>query len=93
MRSRYSAYVTHNAPHLMRTWHARTRPPTIDFDSSQHWLGLKIKRVEAGGPQDVTGIVEFVARYKIHGKAYRLAEVSRFERMDTEWLYVDGDGG
>ena len=35
--------------------------------------------------------VEFVARYKINGRAHRLHEVSRFVREHGLWFYVDGD--
>jgi len=35
--------------------------------------------------------VEFVARYKLNGRAFRLHEVSRFARVDGRWLYVDGE--
>jgi SEC-C motif-containing protein len=34
--------------------------------------------------------VEFVARYKIGGRAHRLHEISRFVREEGRWLYVDG---
>lgn len=93
MRSRYSAYVTENAEYLLRTWHPRTRPSTIDFDPQQRWLGLRIKRCLAGGVEDHTGEVEFVARFKIRGKGHRLHEISRFERLEGAWVYVDGSRG
>ena len=35
--------------------------------------------------------VEFVARSKLGGRAHRLHEVSRFERIDGRWYYRDGD--
>jgi SEC-C motif domain protein len=35
--------------------------------------------------------VEFVARYKVNGRAHRLHEISRFVREAGKWLYVDGD--
>ncbi len=35
--------------------------------------------------------VEFVARYKLNGRAFKLHETSRFERVDGRWLYVDGE--
>jgi SEC-C motif-containing protein len=54
------------------------------------WLGLKILRTEAGGADDREGVVEFVARYSINGKAERLHEVSRFLRDEGQWRYVDG---
>ena len=34
--------------------------------------------------------VEFVARYKVNGRAQRLHEVSRFVREDGRWFYLDG---
>jgi SEC-C motif-containing protein len=40
---------------------------------------------------DSHATVEFVARYKLNGRAFRLHESSRFERMDGRWLYVDGE--
>ncbi|MFN9476278.1 YchJ family metal-binding protein, partial [Acidovorax sp.] len=35
--------------------------------------------------------VEFVARYRVGGKAVRLHETSRFVREDGRWFYIDGD--
>lgn len=94
MRSRYTAYTLRNADYLLATWHPRTRPASIDFDDTPHWLGLQIKH--RGNPQaESRDEVEFIARYKIGGRAHRLHESSRFERApDLEhgrWLYVDGD--
>jgi SEC-C motif-containing protein len=34
--------------------------------------------------------VEFVARSKLRGRAYRLHETSRFLREEGRWYYVDG---
>jgi SEC-C motif-containing protein len=42
--------------------------------------------------QDAThATVEFVARYKVNGRAHRLHEVSRFVQEAGRWCYVDGD--
>ncbi|MFT7653975.1 MAG: SEC-C motif-containing protein [Limisphaerales bacterium] len=84
MRSRYTAYVIGDDAHLLNTWHQRTRPGNIEFVADQKWLGLKIKRAEGN-------TVEFVARFKIHGKGHRLHETSRFEQIADHWYYVDGD--
>jgi uncharacterized protein YchJ len=46
MRSRYTAYVLSDADYLLRTWHAGTRPSSIQFEPHQRWLGLKIKSTE-----------------------------------------------
>ena len=91
MRSRYSAYVHRLEAYLLATWHASTRPspPLFDKDENPRWLGLEIKRHEMTGTD--TAIVEFVARYKIGGRAHRLHETSRFVREDGRWFYVDGD--
>lgn len=92
MRSRYSAYVLLRADYLLRTWHESTRPQSLDFSAAETmiWLGLKIVRSEAGGPNDQQGVVEFVARYKIGGKAHRMVEISRFVRENGCWFYLDG---
>lgn len=92
MRSRYSGYVLARKDYLLRTWHGSTRPGTLDFNDAGtvRWLGLKIVRTEAGGPDDARGVVEFVARYKVGGKAHRLHEISRFVREGGRWFYLDG---
>jgi len=90
MRSRYSAYVLGLRDHLRDTWHPRTRPPSIEADPpGLHWLGLEVR---AHAQQDEShATVEFVARSKLGGRAFRLHELSRFARIDGRWLYVDGD--
>lgn len=91
MRSRYCAYVHCLEPYLLATWHASTRPDSLDLAASPapKWLGLAVQRHEATGPD--TAIVEFVARYKVGGRAHRLHETSRFVREGGRWFYVDGN--
>lgn len=93
MRSRYTAYTLKREPYLLRTWHASTRPGELGLgeDGATKWLGLEVIRAEAGGAGDAQGSVEFVARYKVNGKAGRLREVSRFTRENGQWSYVDGE--
>ncbi|HEY5762342.1 MAG TPA: YchJ family metal-binding protein [Rhodocyclaceae bacterium] len=90
MRSRYSAFVGKRADYLLTTWHPRTRPAhlSLDEEPAPKWLGLTIKRAESAGD---TGLVEFVARHRIGGRAFRLHETSRFERVDGRWYYLDGE--
>ena len=89
MRSRYSAFVLGRHDYLLATWHPRTRPVAIEPDPpGLRWLGLEVKshhRLDDGH-----ATVEFVARHKQGGRARRLHELSRFERVDGIWLYVDG---
>lgn len=91
MRSRYSAYVLDDGDYLLATWHPSTRPAELTLDARLQWLGLDIRRCEHGGPDDEQGIVEFVARGKVNGRAERLHEVSRFVKEEGRWFYVDGE--
>jgi SEC-C motif-containing protein len=90
MRSRYTAYALADAAYLKATWHPNTLPEHLNLSeqAGTKWLGLKIIRHES--VDENHAIVEFVARYKIHGKAHRLHEISRFEHMQKQWYYVDG---
>lgn len=93
MRSRYTAYTLLREDYVLATWHPSTRPSSLGLaeDAQTKWLGLEVKRHEQ---QDTDhAIVEFVARYKVNGRAHRLHEVSRFVREDGRWFYVDGDVG
>ena len=90
MRSRYSAYVRGDVPHLLATWHPSSRPATLDLDAGarRKWIGLEVRRHEVHDADHAT--VEFIARYTVGGRAHRLHETSRFERIDGRWYYVDG---
>lgn len=89
MRSRYSAYVLGLEEYLLNTWHPNTRPQALNLKQDRtQWLGLEVKRFDLNDEQ---AIVEFIARYKINGKAGKMQETSRFKRIATRWFYVDGD--
>jgi len=89
MRSRYTAFVREQADYLRATWHASTRPASLDFDAGARWLGLEVRAHRSTGPESAE--VEFVARYRVGGRAVRLHERSRFVRVAGRWYYVDGD--
>ena len=91
MRSRYAAYTLLREDYLLATWHISTRPEKLGLaeEASNKWLGLQIKRHEQ--QDDTHALVEFVARYKVGGRAHRLHEVSRFVLEEGRWFYVDGD--
>ena len=91
MRSRYTAYTLAQEPYLLATWHPSTRPATLDLSTKPQpkWLGLHVKHRQQTG--DSHAEVEFIARYKIGGRAYRLHETSRFVREEGQWYYLDGD--
>ncbi|KAB8036052.1 YchJ family protein [Janthinobacterium aquaticum] len=108
MRSRYTAFTLRDEPYLRATWHASTCPqePLFAEEEKVHWLGLEVKsslrlrkrKAESEPAAEINrDTVEFVARYKVNGRAHRLHEVSRFVREadssgdgSLRWFYLDG---
>jgi len=90
MRSRYCAYTLLENDYLRRTWHPKSCPSNLQTDPDARWLGLAIKATVAGSEHDQNGEVEFVARFKVAGRGFRLHERSRFQRLHGDWVYVDG---
>lgn len=86
MRSRYSAYVIGLIDYLLVTWHPSAAPGELEL-SPVKWLGLEVRHAEQSGD---AGVVEFVARCRVNGRAQRMHEVSNFVRQDGRWLYIDG---
>lgn len=91
MRSRYTAYTHGREDYLLATWHHSTRPVSLELASEPRskWLGLEVIRHEQTYPDHA--VVEFVARYKVGGRAHRLHEISLFVREAEQWFYVDGN--
>ncbi len=89
MRSRYSAFVRGDVPYLLATWHASHRPAALELETGAKWLGLEIRRHRLTGEHSAE--VEFVARFRVGGRAVRQHENSRFVREDGRWFYLDGD--
>lgn len=94
MRSRYTAFTLGLEKYLLQTWHTETRPLALHLaeDTASKWLGLQIKNSEnfSGNINEKIATVEFIARYKIAGKAERLHELSKFEWIDGRWYYLAG---
>lgn len=96
MRSRYSAYVHHNANYLIETWHPDCNAKQWEqeiitsFEQTQ-WLGLRvISSSYAKNPDE--GYVEFSTCF-IDEKADHkqlIHERSRFIRLNSRWYYLDG---
>ena len=82
MRSRYTAYTQLNANYLLKTWHPSTRPQSIEFDNQMQWLRLEILHSD-------DNTVEFVATFRINGKAHKLHEKSRFMQENGKWFYME----
>ncbi|MCG2585166.1 YchJ family protein [Massilia sp. TS11] len=101
MRSRYTAYTRGDEAYLKETWHPSTRPAEAILDPQEklQWLRLEIKsalrlrkRNVESAPVEDADTVEFVATFRVNGRAHRLHEVSRFVREGTppRWYYLDG---
>ncbi len=96
MRSRYTAYVRGAIDYLIATHDPRTRG-SVDvaavtrWSRDTLWLGLEIVATERGGPDDDTGVVEFVASGVTRGAPLRQHERSRFRREGGAWVYTDGE--
>ncbi len=91
MRSRYTAYVRRDAGYLVRTWHPRTCPVSLDVEDVE-WRGLELLGTTGGGPDDDEGTVTFAAHHATGAISMgTMRETSRFVREDGRWLYVDGD--
>ena len=91
MRSRYTAFTLRDEAYLLRSWHPSTRPASLDLAAEPlpKWIGLQVRQhVQTG---EDSAIVEFVARYRVGGRAQRLHETSRFLREAGRWMYVDGE--
>ena len=94
MRSRYTAYVMRDEAYLKRTWHPSTRPESLYLNKGEpqpQWKHLGILGSSGGTVTDSEGSVEFIARYKINGRAAKLHENSRFLRENGCWYYLDGN--
>ncbi len=96
MRSRYSAYVLGNMDYLADTLAPEAR---ADFDPVEAggtaketaWQGLEVRAVTDGGAEDAIGLVEFVARYRLHGEQHLHHELASFRREQGRWVFVHGD--
>lgn len=90
MHSRYSAFVCNDESYLLESWHPDTRPKALGLSDKEpvKWVGLKVLNHTSEGSKTT---VEFIARYKINGKAQKIHELSRFVKEQGRWFYVDGD--
>ena len=91
MRARYSAYSTDNLDFIRLSWHSSTLPNDVEPNETGFtWQGLKIIETKAGGSNDETGEVEFIASYIMNGNTGTLHERSDFKRENGQWRYLDG---
>ncbi len=95
MRARYTAYATGNVDYVVES-HDPDRRSDVDrkntelWSKSSEWMGLEILSTEKGQPGDDTGIVEFIARYKVKGTKIEHRERALFRKHGSRWVFVDG---
>lgn len=89
MRSRFTAFALGDEAHLLRSWHASSRPSSVSFVPGQRWTRLEVLATVAGELLDPEGEVEFRAHYERRGRPGVLHELSRFVRdEDGRWVYL-----
>lgn len=93
MRSRYCAFVLHNAAYLIDTLHpdyrhADEKASLLSLFEQTQWLGLKIIRHKTN---KLNAEVEFSAFYQDADEVAQLHEKSRFTQVEGKWLYQDGE--
>jgi SEC-C motif-containing protein len=94
MRSRYTAYVLRDEPYLKATWHPDTLPDDPLSEDDVKWIGLDVRKYTHTAAS-LEATVEFIARFKVAGRAHRIHEISQFVKQadatgQERWYYVDG---
>jgi SEC-C motif-containing protein len=86
MRSRFSAFALGLPEYLLETWHASTRPVSLQLDADIQWYRLDVISTVSGSPHDPTGTVEFEAFYRGATNGSQ-RENSSFVRERGRWFY------
>ena len=94
MRARYSAHCLHNYTFLVTSTHPDHRQGVSEEEISQwaqhvEWTGLEVHSATPG-ETETDGNVSFTAHFAIKDTPQELREDAVFEKVDGEWLYVDG---
>ncbi len=92
MRSRYTAYSLQNDAYILDSWHSSTRPVSLSEENKLpvKWVELKVINSSVPAQNDTTATVEFVARFKVNGKAEQMHECSEFIKEAGRWFYLKG---
>jgi SEC-C motif-containing protein len=98
MRARYTAYTQAAMDFLYESQHPDFRDrndqdSARDWAENSEWNGLAIMETEAGGPDDDSGKVEFLARYTYGGDEAEYHEVGEFVKEGGRWYFTEGTPG
>ncbi len=97
MRSRYTAYTENNQAYLLETLAPESRDEeeeaqaNAEANPNMKWQGLEIRATSEGGERDETGIVEFVAKYRVGDQSGIHHERSSFRREEGRWVCIGGE--
>ena len=90
MRSRYSAFALGDLNWIRLTWAHEKCPSDVSCDKDIKWIDLKV--LGSCKIDDNHATVEFIARGRKGATgAFRMHAVSRFEKRDARWFYVDDE--
>lgn len=92
MRSRYTAFTQARVDYLKKTMRGK---PLENFDEANtalwakqvKWINLKV--IDSYLDENC-GYVEFIASYLEQGKKSAIHELSKFQRFDGQWFYIEG---
>jgi len=96
MRARFCAFTSGNMDFLDRTLAKESqddydRDELLDTIKNAKAQGLEVRHTEGGGEGDTEGMVEFIAKLKVHGQPMVHHEKAVFRRENGAWIYVDGE--
>ncbi len=96
MRARYTAYTQVATDFLRESLHPDQRDQhdaesVRAWAAESDWHGLEILAVEAGGPDDQAGMVEFACEFTHEQERRRHHERASFAKQDGRWYFVDGE--
>jgi SEC-C motif-containing protein len=92
MRSRYTAYTLEDDSYILDSWHSSTRPASLSEENKLpvKWVELKVIDSSVPAQNETIATVEFVARFKVKGKAEQMHECSEFIKAAGRWFYLKG---
>ncbi|MBX7147862.1 YchJ family protein [bacterium] len=95
MRSRYSAFASHNTDYILETIDPQgpkdyDRASIEAWATNSEWKGLEIVSTDKGASHDNTGMVEFKAKFKAEGNDLVHHEKAQFLKRNGVWFYADG---
>jgi SEC-C motif-containing protein len=95
MRSRYAAFVKHEVDYILGTV-APARRKEFDrkgieeWSNNSEWKSIEIVSTAKGGPEDDTGKVEFIAKFREGGEDREHHELATFVKLNGRWYFDDG---